>query len=237
MLPIDESKLDQLHERFRPFARRCLEIADALAQKQGKRVRITQALRSKEVQDGLYAKGRTAPGSIVTYVQGGYSWHNYGLAFDIGVFADGFETYLGGDPLYREIGKEIVVTTELAEVIWGGTFPQVFGGTFVDLPHYEWHPGYSVKEGAGQVLKYLGRPQDIGLQVTAHLPAVVPPSPPANSVGFTGAIVVGSQDWQEMKALMSDIHKARVTIEEANNTVTALRGAQYEIFRRYDPTF
>ncbi|MNC30597.1 Peptidoglycan L-alanyl-D-glutamate endopeptidase CwlK precursor [compost metagenome] len=44
---------------------------------QGVPIIITQGYRSKAEQDGLYAQGRTKPGSIVTNARGGYSYHNY----------------------------------------------------------------------------------------------------------------------------------------------------------------
>jgi peptidoglycan L-alanyl-D-glutamate endopeptidase CwlK len=50
--------------------------------KQGIEVLITSTLRDNERQAQLYAKGRTAPGKIVTYAKPGDSWHNHGLAFD-----------------------------------------------------------------------------------------------------------------------------------------------------------
>jgi peptidoglycan hydrolase-like protein with peptidoglycan-binding domain len=51
-------------------------------QAQGYQPYVVSTFRSFNEQDALYAKGRTAPGDIVTYVRGGGSWHNYGLAVD-----------------------------------------------------------------------------------------------------------------------------------------------------------
>ncbi|GGA80826.1 hypothetical protein GCM10011507_35050 [Edaphobacter acidisoli] len=45
-------------------------------------IRVIQGLRTLQEQNADYAKGRTAPGSIVTNARGGQSWHNYGLAVD-----------------------------------------------------------------------------------------------------------------------------------------------------------
>ncbi|HLW53255.1 MAG TPA: M15 family metallopeptidase [Candidatus Angelobacter sp.] len=45
-------------------------------------IRVVQALRTVAEQDALFAQGRTAPGSIVTKVRGGFSYHNFGLAVD-----------------------------------------------------------------------------------------------------------------------------------------------------------
>jgi peptidoglycan LD-endopeptidase CwlK len=49
---------------------------------EGTLIRVTQAVRTIEEQDALYAQGRTAPGSIVTNCPGGHSYHNFGLAVD-----------------------------------------------------------------------------------------------------------------------------------------------------------
>ncbi len=43
---------------------------------------ITSTYRDIESQNALYAQGRTTAGKIVTNARGGYSWHNYRLAFD-----------------------------------------------------------------------------------------------------------------------------------------------------------
>ena len=45
-------------------------------------IRIVQAGRSIEYQNELYAKGRATPGKVVTNAKGGYSWHNFFMAFD-----------------------------------------------------------------------------------------------------------------------------------------------------------
>jgi peptidoglycan LD-endopeptidase CwlK len=49
---------------------------------EGTLIRVTQALRTIEEQDALYAQGRTAPGKIVTNCKGGHSWHQFGCAVD-----------------------------------------------------------------------------------------------------------------------------------------------------------
>jgi peptidoglycan L-alanyl-D-glutamate endopeptidase CwlK len=46
-------------------------------------VRVVQGMRSWDAQNVLYAQGRSVPGSIVTNVQGGYSYHNFGMAVDL----------------------------------------------------------------------------------------------------------------------------------------------------------
>jgi len=53
------------------------------------KVRITQALRTFEEQNNLYAQGRTKKGLKVTNAKGGQSIHNYGLAVEFCLIIDG----------------------------------------------------------------------------------------------------------------------------------------------------
>ena len=81
-----EKKLQGVHPLVAGKARQLIEQA----YKEGINVIITQGLRTVEEQNELYAQGRTKPGKIVTNAKGGYSYHNYGLAFDFAVLnADG----------------------------------------------------------------------------------------------------------------------------------------------------
>ena len=54
----------------------------AACEQAGIRVLITSTLRDFEKQNALYAQGRTVAGRKVTNAKGGYSYHNFGLAFD-----------------------------------------------------------------------------------------------------------------------------------------------------------
>ncbi len=76
---ISETRLSFVHP---VLAARIHIVAEQMVAK-GIEIRVVQGLRTKEQQDALYAQGRTAPGSIVTEVRGGYSMHNYGLAVDV----------------------------------------------------------------------------------------------------------------------------------------------------------
>jgi len=44
---------------------------------------ITSTYRDNESQNDLYNKGRTKPGGIVTNAKGGFSFHQYRVAFDV----------------------------------------------------------------------------------------------------------------------------------------------------------
>lgn len=52
------------------------------------RLRIVQGYRTIDEQKALYAQGRSTSGPKVTWVDGGYSYHNYGLAIDIAEIKD-----------------------------------------------------------------------------------------------------------------------------------------------------
>ena len=87
--------------------------------------------RTMERQNDLYAQGRTKGGSIVTYVRGGGSWHNYGLAVDI-VFWDSKHkgpSWGGPHSQWTEVGKQ---ATKAGFTRWLGTIG--------DYPHMEYHP-------------------------------------------------------------------------------------------------
>jgi hypothetical protein len=52
-------------------------------QSQGLKPYVISGFRSFEQQNEIYKQGRTKPGNKVTWVTGGGSWHNYGMAIDI----------------------------------------------------------------------------------------------------------------------------------------------------------
>lgn len=109
--------------------------------------KIISGSRTYAEQDALYAKGRTAPGSIVTKARGGYSNHNFGVAFDVGIFNGG--DYLEDSPLYKKVGA----IGKALGFSWGGDWTG-----FKDEPHFEYNPrGYTVsqmreRKAAGQSL-------------------------------------------------------------------------------------
>ncbi|UVT22126.1 MAG: M15 family metallopeptidase [Nitrospira sp.] len=111
-------------------------IARALVQKaaqNGIQIRIISGLRSYAEQDDLYAKGRTTPGDKVTNARGGYSNHNFGIAFDVGVFEGA--KYLSESVKYKAVG---VLGMDLG-LEWGGNWK-----TLVDEPHFQLRPGWAV---------------------------------------------------------------------------------------------
>lgn len=107
-------------------------LARALVQKaaqNGIQIKVISGLRTYAEQDALYAQGRTEDGPIVTNARGGYSNHNFGIAFDVGVFEG--TRYLGDSPKYKAVG---VLGRELG-LEWGGNWK-----TIVDQPHFQLRP-------------------------------------------------------------------------------------------------
>jgi peptidoglycan L-alanyl-D-glutamate endopeptidase CwlK len=117
---------------------------------EGWRVSIISGLRSYEEQEILYQEGRTRPGPIVTHAPAGYSNHNFGTAFDIGIFnADG--QYIDDLP-DRGLMTEAEVSTyyrmlapigKALGLTWGGDWESID-----DEPHYELNlwPGLTESE-------------------------------------------------------------------------------------------
>jgi peptidoglycan L-alanyl-D-glutamate endopeptidase CwlK len=79
---MDEVSEARLADLYPGLADKVRQMASMLAA-EDIYIRVTAGLRTVAEQDELYAKGRTAPGSIVTNVRGGFSWHNFGLAVDL----------------------------------------------------------------------------------------------------------------------------------------------------------
>ena len=119
----------------RPYARALYHAAAS----QGITIEVISGLRTWAEQDALYARGRTAPGAKVTNARGGWSNHNFGTAFDIGVFRG--RQYLPNSAMYKAVGA---LGVELG-LEWGGDWR-----TLVDQPHFQlrpvWADGLSERE-------------------------------------------------------------------------------------------
>jgi peptidoglycan L-alanyl-D-glutamate endopeptidase CwlK len=106
-------------------AREFMAAAQAVAL-DGAIVKIICGTRTYAEQADIYAQGRSRPGRIVTRAGPGESDHNFGIAWDIGVFKDG--AYLDQSPLYKELGK----IGKSAGLEWGGDWSGL-----IDQPHYQ----------------------------------------------------------------------------------------------------
>jgi peptidoglycan L-alanyl-D-glutamate endopeptidase CwlK len=119
-------------------------------------IKVISGLRTYDEQNDLYAQGRTKPGKIVTNARGGYSNHNFGIAFDIGVFEGG--SYLDESPKYKAVG---VLGTDLG-LEWGGNWK-----TIQDEPHFQLRPKWAADESEKDMLAELCSRKESGQGVYA----------------------------------------------------------------------
>lgn len=105
----------------------CRRLID-LAAAEGWKVLVTNTVRDDEYQASLYAKGRTAPGGIVTNSKvPTFHSDKAGLAFDICQNIKGQE--YSNNAFWQavgRIGKQLGFT-------WGGDWKSI-----VDKPHFQW---------------------------------------------------------------------------------------------------
>ncbi len=98
-------------------------------------IRIVQGLRTIEEQDALYNQGRNGnSGKKVTDAKGGSSYHNFGLAIDIGRITNNQLSYDIDWQKVEEIGNEYGFE-------WGGNWTSI-----IDKPHFQITFGYTTKE-------------------------------------------------------------------------------------------
>lgn len=96
---------------YYPFRIRLLR-GHELAINEGIPVRFFETFRTRRRQHYLYSKGRTSPGPIRTNAKAGYSYHNYGLATDLVMYADGkwdwsrLDHYKALVPIMESVGLE-----------------------------------------------------------------------------------------------------------------------------------
>lgn len=91
-------------------------------------VKILSGNRTYAEQDVIYAQGRTIAGIKVTKARGGESNHNFGIAWDIGIFIDG--KYVDKDDRpYIELAHKVM--PKFMSLEWGGDWHSIH-----DNPHY-----------------------------------------------------------------------------------------------------
>jgi peptidoglycan L-alanyl-D-glutamate endopeptidase CwlK len=155
---ISLDRISNLHPRLREDARvmykemwdACTGIA---------KPRLSYTLRTWGEQAELYAQGRTKPGKIVTWAKPGYSWHNYGLAFDIVLIVD-----RDGNGLYEEASWDTIQDFDKDKVsdwmecvriakahgyLWGGDWNNNGKSSDerkLDMPHFEKTFGLKIEE-------------------------------------------------------------------------------------------
>ncbi|CAB4155460.1 D-alanyl-D-alanine carboxypeptidase [uncultured Caudovirales phage] len=122
--------------KFEPF----LFAAEQAMEKKGVKIEVISGYRDGKAQAAIYQVGRTKPGLKGGYGPGNWatkarpwkSWHNYGLAIDLGLFKNG--VYLDekkpaeADKLYAEIGK----LAAACGIEWAGNWK-----SFTESPHFQ----------------------------------------------------------------------------------------------------
>jgi len=107
----------------------------------GLNVVVICGTRTYQEQENLYAIGRTKLGKKVTNARGGYSNHNFGIAFDFVIF-DGVDEEGGtGKALWDspDMAKAGKVAEELG-LEWGGNWK------FYDAPHIQAKTGKTLAQ-------------------------------------------------------------------------------------------
>ena len=180
----------------------------------GLSVLITQTLRDNEYQASLYAKGRTAPGSIVTNSKT-TTFHGAGLAFDICKNIRGAE-YSDTEFFYKcaEIGKRIGFS-------WGGDWK-----SFKDLPHFQWDNGGKAKHtNAPTMPSYEEKNMNISkltdaevLALVNRIQAVLAKQPQTGAIAeeLNEAVALGITDGSNPKAFVTRAQAAVMAKRAAN---------------------
>lgn len=143
-------RIQKLHPKLRAEGQAIYdEICNAL---KGRAIcRFAYTLRTVDEQNALYAKGRTVAGKKVTWVKGGYSFHQYGLAADIVLLKDtngdgsfetaSWETNVDFDGDGKADWMEVVAVFQKFGWEWGGSWTKT-----KDFPHFQKTFSYTCKQ-------------------------------------------------------------------------------------------
>jgi len=142
-----EKVIATLLPEVQPYARSLVTKAGA----DGITIKVISGLRTYDEQNDLYAQGRTKPGRIVTNARGGFSNHNFGIAFDVGVFEG--SQYLDESPKYKAVG---VLGMDLG-LEWGGNWK-----TIQDEPHFQLRPKWAGDLSERDMLAELRSRKELG---------------------------------------------------------------------------
>ena len=124
-----EKCLGTLDAKARPVFRKFLALGKGVAASLGCDYMMISGHRTWKEQDALFNQRPQ-----VTKARGGFSWHNFGIAGDFGVFKDGI--YLDGGTralqvLAERVHKAVSLIAAEAGMSWGGNWKSI-----VDTPHF-----------------------------------------------------------------------------------------------------
>ncbi|MFV0503598.1 MAG: M15 family metallopeptidase [Lachnospirales bacterium] len=126
---INSREIHNLHPTLQKAVKELKKRTKKHLDNNGWKLGITCTYRDYEYQNKLYAQGRTTAGKKVTNARGGYSMHNFRLAFDVhnnvkgDLYPFGFLEYIG--KIWTEMGGD-----------WGGNW-----NSFKDKPHFQFTAG------------------------------------------------------------------------------------------------
>ena len=122
-----ERNIQTLHLKAQEGARACMNAIAAA----GISARILSGTRTYAEQNMIYRRGRFGnPPPRVTNARGGQSNHNFGIAWDVGVFSQA-GAYLPESPLYKK-AAQAALAAGIIGLEWGGNWT-----SFPDQPHYQ----------------------------------------------------------------------------------------------------
>lgn len=117
-----------------------MDLADSFAEAADLDLRVRSGARTCAEQREIYAKGRSAGGTIETYADGCRSWHVLAMAVDADVI----------DPRTGKAAYDCLTYQRAGEIweamggVWGGRFRGF--GACGDAGHFEWHPGLKMAD-------------------------------------------------------------------------------------------
>lgn len=118
-----EQKISSLSIRAQREARHFMTRALS----RGVNVKIISGTRTYQEQNALFRQGRFGnAGPVVTRARGGQSNHNFGIAWDIGIFRK------DGSYSTSESDYDAVAEYAAGSLVWGGNWQ-----SFKDSPHYQ----------------------------------------------------------------------------------------------------
>ena len=131
-LPAGSTSLNDLQ----PAVKKKAEDFIAKCKAKNIEILITSTLRTNAIQDALYARGRTAPGKIVTNAKGGQSFHNYGAAFD-------FVPLINSAPAWNDAAlfEKCGIIGEGCGLEWAGRW-----SSFKEMAHFQYTGGFSLRD-------------------------------------------------------------------------------------------
>jgi len=94
------------------------------------KIKVISGLRTYAQQQALYEQGRTKPGDRVTKAQAGQSYHNFGIAWDVGIYTNN-GVYDVKQKLYIEAAK--AAKSKISGMVWGGDWKSFSD----DVGHYQ----------------------------------------------------------------------------------------------------